>query len=38
MLHIKFQGHPTFGSREDVLMFFTIYGDGGHFGHVTWTV
>ena len=36
MLHNKFQGHWPFGSREeDFLRFFTIYGHGGHLGHVT---
>ena len=35
MLHIKFQGHRSVGSREkDVLIFFNIYGRGGQFGHV----
>ena len=35
MLHTKSQGHQPPGSGEDFLMFFTIYGRGGHFGHVT---
>ena len=36
MLHTKFQGHRSFGSgEEDFLRFFTIYGHGGHVGHVT---
>ena len=26
------------GSGEEVLKVFTIYGHGGHIGHVTWTV
>ena len=31
MLHNNFQGNRLFGSgKEDVLMFFTIYGLGGH--------
>ena len=37
MLHTKFQGHLPFGSGEDFLKVFTIYGHGGHLGHVTWT-
>ena len=38
MLHAKFQDHRTSGSgEEDFLMVFTIYGHGGHLGHVTWT-
>ena len=35
MLHAKFQDHRTSGSGE---FFFTIYGHGGHLGHVTWTI
>ena len=35
MLHTKFQGHWPFGSREDILRVFTIYGHGGHLNHVT---
>ena len=39
MLHTKFLGHRPFGSgEEDFLRFFTIYGHGGHLGHVTRTV
>ena len=39
MLITKFQGHWSIGSgEEDVLKFFTIYGHGGHTGHVTMTV
>ena len=39
MLHTKFQGHHSIGSREDFLKrFFTIHGHGGHVGHVTHTV
>ena len=39
MLHAKFQDHRTSGSREeDFLKVFTIYGRGGHLGHVTWTI
>ena len=36
MLHTKFQGYWSTGSgEEDFLRFFTIYGHGGHVGHVT---
>ena len=35
MLHIKFRGNPPIGSGEDFLRVFTIYGRGGHLGHVT---
>ena len=35
---LKFHGHWSTGSGEEVLKVFTIYGRGGHFGHVTWTV
>ena len=37
MLPTKFQGHQTIGSGEEDLFFkvFTIYGHGGHVGHVT---
>ena len=39
MLHTNFQGHRPFGyAEEDFLKVFTIYGHGGHLGHVTWTV
>ena len=39
MLHVKFQDHRTSGSgEEDFFMVFTIYGHGGHLGHVTWTI
>ena len=38
MLHAKFQDHRTLGSgEEDFLKVFTIYGHGGHLGHVTCT-
>ena len=37
MLHIKFRGNrPTGSGEEDFLRVFTIYGRGGHLGHVTW--
>ena len=36
-LHTKPQGHWPFGSGEDFLRVFTIYGRGGHLGHVTQT-
>ena len=36
MLHIKFQVHRSSGSGEEVFFkVFTIYGHGGHVGHVT---
>ena len=39
MLHTKFQGHRPSGSgEEDFLRVFTIYGRGGHLGHVTKTI
>ena len=33
MLHAR-----TSGSGEEDLRVFTIYGHGGHLGHVTWTI
>ena len=35
MLHTKFRGNWPAGSGEDFLRVFTIYGHGGHLGHVT---
>ena len=36
MLHTKFHGNLPDGSREkDFLRVFTVYGRGGHLGHVT---
>ena len=35
MLHAKFQDHRTSGR---FLKVFTIYGHGGHLGHVIWTI
>ena len=36
MLHTKFPENPPVGSgEEDFLRVFTIYGRGGHLGHVT---
>ena len=36
MLHTKFHGNRPAGSREeDILKVLTIYGRGGHLGHVT---
>ena len=36
MLHTKFHGNQPAGSgEEDLLRVFTIYGRGGHLGHVT---
>ena len=36
MLHIR--GHRPSGSGEDFKLVFTIYGRGGHLGHVTRTI
>ena len=35
MLHTKFRGNRPASSGEDFLRVFTIYGHGGHLGHVT---
>ena len=35
MLHTKFRGNQPAGSGDDFLRVFTIYGRGGHLGHVT---
>ena len=35
MPHTKFDGHQPFGSIKDDFKDFTIYGHGGHLGHVT---
>ena len=36
MIHTKFHGNRPAGfGEEDFLKFFTIYGRGGHLGHVT---
>ena len=36
MLHTKFRGNRSAGSgEEDFKRTFTIYGHGGHLGHVT---
>ena len=36
MLHTKFRGNwPAGSGEEDFLRGFTIYGRGGHLGHVT---
>ena len=36
MLHTKFRGNRTTGTREeDFLRVLTIYGHGGHLGHMT---
>ena len=35
MLHTKFRGNWPTGSGEDCSPYFTIYGHGGHLGHVT---
>ena len=36
MLHTKFHENRPAGSGEDFCVVFTIYGPGGHLGHVTW--
>ena len=37
MLHTKFcENRPAGSEEEDFLVVFTIYGCGGHLGHVTW--
>ena len=39
MLHAKFQDHKTIGSGdEDFQKCFTIYGQGGHLGHMPQTI
>ena len=39
MLHTKSQGHWPFGSKEeDIKRVLTIYGRGGHLGHVISTI
>ena len=39
MLHTKFrENRPAGSGEEDFLRVFTIYGRGGHLGHVTWTI
>ena len=35
MLHTKFRENRPASSGEDFLRVFTIYGHGGHLGHVT---
>ena len=36
MLHYKFHGNQPAGSgEEDFIRVFTIYGHGGHLGHMT---
>ena len=35
MLHTKLCGNPLNGSGEDFCRVFNLYGNGGHFGHVT---
>ena len=35
MLHTKFRGNRPAGSGEDFRRVLTIYGHGGHLGHVT---
>ena len=37
MLHTKFhENRPAGSGEEDFGVIFTIYGRGGHLGHVTW--
>ena len=37
MLHTMFhENRPANSGEEDFLMVITIYGRGGHLGHVTW--
>ena len=39
MLHAKFQDHRASDFEErSFLKVFSIYGRGGHLGHVTWTI
>ena len=38
MLHTKFPGNWSTGSGEEDFKGFTIYGHGGHRGHVTWII
>ena len=39
MLHAKYQDPRPLGSvEEDFYKVFTIYGHGGHLGHVTWII
>ena len=38
MIHAKFHDHRTSGSGEEFFKVFTIFGHGGHLGHVTWTI
>ena len=36
MLHTKFlENRPACSGEEDFSLVFTIYGHGGHFGHMT---
>ena len=35
MLHTKFRGNRPIGSGEGFRRVYTIYGRGGHLGHVT---
>ena len=37
MLHTKFsENRPAGSGEENFKCFYTIYGRGGHLGHVTW--
>ena len=35
MLHTKFRGNWPAGAVEEIFKGFSIYGHGGHLGHVT---
>ena len=37
ILHTSFQDNQRNGPGEDCFKVFTIYGHGGHPGHVAWT-
>ena len=36
IIHMKFHENRPAGSEEDFGVVFTIYGRGGHLGHVAW--
>ena len=38
MLHAKFHDHRTSVSGEEDFKVFTLYGHGGHLGHVACTI
>ena len=37
MLHSKFEDHWKFGSEVEKILSFTINGQSGDLGHMTWT-